>query len=927
MADETEVITPGNSSSDGESPNGHTPVDDNNRGYVRTIDIEREMRGAYLDYAMSVIVARALPDARDGLKPVHRRILYAMHDMGIRSNTAYKKSARIVGEVLGKYHPHGDLAVYDAMARMAQDFSMRYMLVDGQGNFGSIDGDSPAAMRYTEARLSKMAEELLLDIDKDTIEWGDNFDGTLKEPLVLPARLPNLLLNGTSGIAVGMATNIPPHNLREVCDAIGYLIDRWEVVINERRAAAAEAGTPFARDEELIVIDDLARTADDGVTVEDLMQFVKGPDFPTGAMVLGREGILNLYATGKGRLVMRAVTHIEEMKSNRFRINVTEIPYQVNKAALVERIAELVRDERIDGISDLRDESDRHGMSLIIEIKRGANPKTVLNQLLKYTPLQSTFGAQMLALVDGQPRLLSLKRTLQIYIAHRHEVITRRSQFELDKARARAHILEGLRIALANLDAVIRTIRESPNAEEARTRLMERFGLSEIQAQAILDMQLRRLAALERQKIEDEYQAVMATIAELEDLLANPRKILLLIKDDLTQVRDDYGDDRRTRITADGAEELSIEDLVHDEEVLIALTQRGYIKRVPAKAYRAQKRGGRGVTGMATREEDVVETIFATRNLHHILLFSDRGKVYHVRAFEVPEADRTARGVPLINVIALTEGEKITAALAVKEFLPNTFCTMATQHGRMKRVDMTEFEAVRPSGIIAISLDEGDVLGWVKATSGAQDVIIVTARGRALRFREARVRSMGRTAGGVNAIRLAEGDYVTSMDVAVPGGQLLVVAESGYGKRTPLEQYPVKGRYTGGIRTIADRYAETGPIVAARVVKPEDEVTLITANGIALRTSVESIRAAGRSTLGVRVISLDDGDHLASLAVLQANPIEVAPEVAVDDAVADEGLDGDEGVEIDDTDELDNGELDNGEAAIVEPISDSQPVE
>ena len=910
MADEIDAINP-----TATPPNGETPVDDTNRGHVRTIDIEREMRGAYLDYAMSVIVARALPDARDGLKPVHRRILYAMHDMGIRANTAYKKSARIVGEVLGKYHPHGDSAVYDAMARMAQDFSMRYPLVDGQGNFGSIDGDSPAAMRYTEARLSKMAEELLLDIDKDTIAWSDNFDGTLKEPVVLPARLPNLLLNGSSGIAVGMATNIPPHNLREVCDAVNYLIDRWATVIDQRRAEAIAADRPFAREEELGVIADLAHTADDGVNVEDLMQFVKGPDFPTGALVLGREGILNLYATGKGRLVMRAVTHIEEMKANRFRINITEIPYQVNKTALIERIAELVRDERIDGISDMRDESDRHGMSLIIEIKRGANPKTVLNQLLKYTPLQSTFGAHMLALVDGQPRLLSLKRTLQIYLAHRHEVITRRSQFELDKARARAHILAGLRIALSNLDAVIKTIREAANAEDARTRLMERFGLSEAQAQAILDMQLRRLAALERQKLEDEYQAVMTTVAALENLLANPRKILLLIKDDLAKVRDDYGDERRTRITADSAEELSIEDLVHDEEVLIALTRRGYIKRVPAKAYRAQKRGGRGVTGMATREEDVVETIFATRNLHHILMFSDRGKVYHVRAYEVPEADRAARGVPLINVIALLDGEKITAALAMREFLPNTFCAMATQRGRMKRVDMTEFESVRRSGIIAISLDEGDVLGWVRATSGAQDVVIVTARGRALRFREARVRSMGRAAVGVNAIRLGHGDFVTGMDVVVPGGQLLVVTESGYGKRTPLEQYPVKGRHGGGVRTIADRYAETGPIVAARVVQPEDEITLITANGIALRTSVESIRVVGRSTLGVRVISLDEGDKLASLAVLQANPIEVAPETA-DDSLADEAVEGDEAADGDDTEE------NNIDEAVVEEMTE-----
>ncbi len=886
MTDEPEVINPNGSAGDG-------PV-----GAVRTVDIEREMRGAYLDYAMSVIVARALPDARDGLKPVHRRILYAMHDMGVRSNTPYKKSARIVGEVLGKYHPHGDAAVYDAMARMAQDFSMRYLLVDGQGNFGSIDGDAPAAMRYTEARLAKLAEELLLDIDKDTIEWGDNFDGTLKEPLVLPARLPNLLLNGSSGIAVGMATNIPPHNLGEVCAAVNYLIDRWETVIDQRRAEAAAAGAPFARDEELGLIADLAHTAEDGVTVEDLMQFVTGPDFPTGGLVLGREGVLNLYATGKGRIVMRAVTHIEEMKGGRFRINITEIPYQVNKTALIERIAELVRDERIDGISDLRDESDRRGMSLVVEIKRGANPKTVLNQLLKYTPLQSTFGAQMLALVDGQPRLLTLKRALQLYIEHRHGVITRRTQFDLDKARARAHILEGLRIALANLDAVIQTIRESPSADEARTRLIARFNLSEIQAQAILDMQLRRLAALERQKIEDEYQQVRQQIAYLEDLLANPRKILLLIKDDVTQLAADYGDERRTRITADSAEELSIEDLVHDEEVLISLTQRGYIKRVPAKAYRAQHRGGRGVTGMQTREEDAVETIFATRNLHHILLFSDRGKVYHVRAYEVPEADRAGRGVPLINVIALSEGEKITAALAVREFLPNTFCTMCTVRGRIKRVDMSEFEAVRPSGIIAISLDEGDVLGWVRATSGNQDIIIVTARGRALRFHESKARPMGRTAGGVNAIRLGADDYVTSMDVVAPGGELLVIAASGYGKRTPLEQYPPKGRYTSGIRTIADRYDVTGPLVAARVVKPEDEVTLITANGIALRTAVESIRVAGRSTLGVRVITLDDGDALASLAVLQAHPTEVAPEAAPEGAQADDGS-LDEAVDLD----------------------------
>ena len=853
------------------NPDGRNgSVSDNNAGTVRTIDIEQEMRGAYLDYAMSVIVARALPDARDGLKPVHRRILYAMHDMGLRSNSAYKKSARIVGEVLGKYHPHGDAAVYDAMARMAQDFSMRYMLVDGQGNFGSIDGDSPAAMRYTEARLSAVAEELLLDIDKGTVDWGDNFDGTLKEPTVLPARLPNLLLNGASGIAVGMATNIPPHNLNEVCDAIGFLIDRWESIIEQRRTEATQAKQPFGRGEELQVLAELYHTSEDGVTVDDLMQFVKGPDFPTGGLILGREGILNAYATGKGRIVMRAVANIEEFKPNRFRINITEIPYQVNKTALIERIAELVRSERIDGISDLRDEPDRHGMSLIVEIKRGAQPKTVLNQLLKYTPLQSTFGVQMLALVDGQPRLLPLKRALQIFVEHRQQVITRRSEFDLEKARARAHILEGLRIALANLDAVIKTIRESPNADEARSRLMQRFKLTEIQAQAILDMQLRRLAALERQKIEEEYQAVMANIAYLEDLLANPRKMLLLIKEDLAALKEKYGDQRRTHITADGAEELSIEDLVPDVDVLIALTHRGYIKRVAAKAYRAQKRGGRGVQGMATREEDVVEVIFATRTLHHILFFSDKGKVYHVRAYEVPEADRTAKGVPLINLIALSEGEKITAALPVPEFTSGSFCTMCTLNGRMKRVSMEEFESVRPSGIIAISLDEGDVLGWVRATTGDQDVLIVTAKGKALRFKESAVRAMGRTAAGVNAIRLAEGDAVASMDVATPDGELLIVTETGYGKRTALSRYPRKGRYTGGVRTIADRFDDTGPIIAARVVLPEDEVTIITAGGIALRTSVGNIKIAGRATLGVRVIALQESDSVASLARLEA---------------------------------------------------------
>ena len=666
-----------------------------------------------------------------------------------------------------------------------------------------------------------------------------------------------------------MATNIPPHNLREVCDAIGFLIDRWESIVEARRTEAADAQQPFARDDELGALDGLFHTAEDNVTVDDLMQFVKGPDFPTGALILGREGIVNSYATGHGRIVMRSVANIEEMKGGRYRIVVSEIPYQVNKSALIERMAELVRDERIPDISDIRDESDRNGLTVVIELKRGSQPKTVLNKLYKYTALQSTFGVQMLALVDGQPRLLSLKRALQIFIEHRHRVITRRAEFDLAKAKHRAHILEGLRIALANLDAVIKTIRESPDADTARTRLMERFKLSEVQAQAILDMQLRRLAALERQKIEEEYQQVMQTIARLEDLLANPHKILALVKDETLALKEKYGDARRTRIAAEATEEMSIEDLVADEEVLIQLTERGYIKRLPVKAFRAQARGGRGVTGMQTREEDAVEYIFATRTLHHVLFFSDKGKVYHLRAYEVPDADRTAKGVPLVNLITLGENERVTAAVAVPDFDPNSYFTMCTRHGRIKRVSAEEFEAVRPSGIIAISLDEGDTLGWVKVTRDDQHIIIVTEKGQALRFSSRLVRPMGRVAGGVNAIRLAKDDCVTSMEAIADRGELLVVTAKGYGKRTPLNQYPTKGRATGGVRTIADRLDETGVIASARVVFSEDEVTIITAGGIALRTAVSNIARSGRPTRGVKVIALQDGDAVASIARIE----------------------------------------------------------
>jgi len=809
-------------------------------GIVQSVDIDEQMRSAYLDYAMSTIVARALPDARDGLKPVHRRILYAMHDMGIRASGSYKKSARIVGEVLGKYHPHGDSAVYDAMARMAQDFSLRYTLVDGQGNFGSIDGDSPAAMRYTEARMGRMAEEMLTDIEKNTVDFGENFDGSLQEPIVLPARLPNLLLNGSQGIAVGMATNIPPHNIRELVAAILHLIVHYDNL--------------------------------DEVTIEDLLNFIPGPDFPTGGLIVGNEGIRQAYSTGRGRIILRGVAHIEETNRGRFQIVITEIPYQLNKTTLIERIADLARSGRIDAISDLRDESDRRGMSIIIELKRGTQPKKVLNQLFKYTPLQSTFGAQLLALVDGIPRILSLKRALQIYIEHRLEVITRRTQFELEKARARAHILEGLLIALANLDDVIQTIRESPDADIAKERLISRFGLSELQAQAILDMQLRRLAALERQKIEEEHRDLLSLIAHLEDLLAHPKKLLNLIKEDLSEISQKYGDDRRTRIAPEASSDLSEEDLVVDEAVLISITERGYIKRVSAKTYRAQRRGGRGVKGHTTHDEDEVLMMLPARTLDTILFFSDKGKVYSEKAYQIPDAGRTARGIPIVNILTIGPDETITAAVPVPDFDAAEYCTMVTQKGKIKRVVLSEFASVRPSGLIAMGLADDDKLGWVRPTSGGGEVVIVTKKGQALRFSEDEVRPMGRPATGVQGIKLRKGDDVIGMEVVEPGGDLLVVTVNGYGKRTSLEEYPAKGRATMGILTI-DKHAiaQIGKIAAARVVQPkEDLITLISTNGIVMRTDAEAIAQFGRATRGVRIMDLQKGDSVAALARISA---------------------------------------------------------
>ena len=804
-------------------------------GSVQHVDIDDQMRSAYLDYAMSVIVARALPDARDGLKPVHRRILYAMHDMGVRANTPYRKSARIVGEVLGKYHPHSDAAVYDSMARMAQDFSMRYTLVDGQGNFGSIDGDAPAAMRYTEARMERLAGEMITDIDKDTVDFGDNFDGSLMEPIVLPGKSPNLLLNGASGIAVGMATNIPPHNLNELASAINYMLDNYQRM--------------------------------DDLTVEDLLDYVKGPDFPTGGIIVGSEGIIQAYSTGRGRIVVRGLAHIEEMRGNRHRIVITEIPYQLNKTNLIERIADLARSGRISDISDLRDESDRRGMSIIIELKRGAQPKKVLNQLYKFTPLQSTFGVQLLALIDGEPRLLSLKRALTTFIQHRIDVITRRTQFELNKARERAHILEGLLIALSNLDAVIDTIRKSPDADIAKQRLISRFDLSDRQAQAILDMQLRRLAALERQKIEDEYKQIQERISYLEGLLADPEKILNLIKEDMDELVEKYGDQRRTHIAIDASEELSDEDLVPDEAILISITERGYIKRMAAKAFRAQHRGGRGVMGHTTKDEDEVLYFFPARTLDTILFFSDRGKVYSEKAYQIPDADRTAKGIPMVNVLALQAGESITAAVPVPHFDADHYCTMVTRKGRIKRLTLSTLASVRSAGIIAINLEKDDLLGWARLTDGQDEIILVTEKGQALRFSEAVVRPMGRTAAGVTGIKLRGDDRVTSMEVAETGADLLVVTTNGYGKRTDLKEYGLKGRANFGVTTINKSAMEViGKVTAARVVQEEDVLTLISSQGVVLRTKVKNISKSGRAARGSRIMNLKTGDAVATMA-------------------------------------------------------------
>ena len=800
-------------------------------GTVKPIDIEEEMKGSYLDYAMSVIVSRALPDVRDGLKPVQRRILYSMGELGLSHTSAHKKSARIVGEVMGKYHPHGDSPIYEAMVRMAQDFSMRYMLVDGQGNFGSVDNDPPAAMRYTEARLSSIAQEMLRDIEKETVDFSPNFDGSIDEPVVLPAVLPNLLLNGAAGIAVGMATSIPPHNLGEISDAICYLIDNPEA------------------------------------SVDDLTDFVRGPDFPTAGIIHGREGIRNTYATGKGRVIVRARAVIEEMSKGRHHIVVSELPYQVNKAALVQRIADLAKSKKIEGITELRDESDRQGIRIVIELRKGSQPEQVLNNLFKHTPMQSAFFANMLALVDGQPKVLSLKTVLQQYVNFRQEVIVRRSQYELRQAKERAHILEGLKIALDHLDEVIDTIRKSSSAEAARKNLMESFGLTQVQAQAILDMQLRRLAAMERKKINDEYTEVLKTIAYLEDLLANPRKVLFLIKEDAMALKEKYGDARRTEIVEDEPEDFSEEDLIHHQRMVIALTTRGYIKRMPIETYRVQQRGGRGVMGISTRETESLLQLLVADTLDTLLFFTNRGRVYSLKCYKVPqETSRVAKGIPLVKLISIGEDEYVTEILPVTNFVPGYFMIMATRKGIVKRSTLEAFSSVRSNGLIAMKLIKGDELVSVRVASPEDEIIMITEGAQSIKFAISGLRIASRTSGGVRGIHLAPGDRVVSMDVVLPEGLMLVLTKDGHGKCSRLTNYRTQSRGGSGIKTLS---LKAGRVVAARVIQPEDEVMMLSAKGVIIRMKAENIPVQGRIRRGASIMRVDEGDEVKSIAALR----------------------------------------------------------
>ncbi len=807
-------------------------------GNVRTVSIVDEMTGAYLDYSMSVIVSRALPDVRDGLKPVHRRVLYAMDQMGLQSTKQFRKSAGTVGEVLKSYHPHGDVAVYDSLVRMAQPWSMRYPLVLGQGNFGSQDDDPPAAMRYTEAKLAAIADELLRDIEKDTVDFKPNYDNQAEEPTVLPARLPNLLLNGSTGIAVGMATNIPPHNLVEVCNGITYLIDNPEA------------------------------------TTEDLSHIVRGPDFPTGGIIQGREGIRNTYANGRGRIVVRARTTMEESERGRLTIIVTELPYQVNKAELVKKIAELSRDKKIEGVSEVRDESDRQGMRMVIELKRDATPESVLNALYKYTAMQSAFNANMLALVDQQPRILTLKAFLQHHINHREIVITRRTRYELAKAEARKHILEGLKIALDNLDSVITTIRESASAEVALVNLRQKFTLSEEQGKAILDMRLARLAALERSKVEEELRDVLQHIDYYHMLLADIREIRKLIKADLQELKEKYGDERRTDLGEAEAGEFRDEDLIRNDEVVVTLTEKGYIKRLPSSTYRAQRRGGRGITGMTTREDDTVRHLLVAHSHDSLLFFTDRGRVFQLRVYELPDTGRTAKGEHIINLISIEQRERVTAIVYVPKGVSRDYMIVATRKGEVKKTAMDEFEVVRRSGLIAMDLEGDDELIGAKLAHADDDVLMITAQGKAIRFTVEELRSASRTSGGVRGIRLAKGDTVVSLNLTPKDSELLIVTENGFGKRTPIEEYPRHSRGGGGV--ITSKVTEkTGLVATARIITEKDnDLMIISSGGVVIRTDVNTIRRAGRDTQGVSVMNLGGGDKVVAVATTNGKKLD-----------------------------------------------------
>ncbi|SDX27551.1 DNA gyrase subunit A [Marininema mesophilum] len=810
--------------------------EDTNR--VTEINISQEMRNSFLDYAMSVIVSRALPDVRDGLKPVHRRIVYTLHQLGMTPDKGYRKSANVVGNVLASFHPHGDASVYDTMVRMAQDFSYRYMLVDGHGNFGSVDGDSAAAMRYTEAKMAPITQELLRDIQKETVDFGENYDGRLEEPLVLPSRFPNILVNGAAGIAVGMATNIPPHNLGEVIDGLLAMID------------------------------------DPDIDVDGLMNYIKGPDFPTSGLILGREGIKKAYHTGRGSVRLQAKTRIEEANNGKMRIVVDELPYQVNKAKLVEKIAELVRDKKVDGITDLRDESDRNGMRVVIELRRDVNPKVLLNNLYKHTSLQTSFGINMLALVDGKPLVLNLKQVLFHYLEHQKVIIRRRTEFELRKAEERAHILEGLRIALDHIDEVIELIRASQTTQEARDGLMNKFGLSEVQAQAILDMRLQRLTGLEREKIEDEYQGLLKTIAELKAILNSEERILGVIQDELKEIRGKYADERRTRITL-SPEEIADEDLIPEDEVAILLTHRGYIKRMAPSSYRAQRRGGRGVSGMGVRDDDFTQHLFVTSSHNHLLFFTNKGKVYRMKAYEVPELGRAARGTAIINLIQVEQGEYIEAIIPVKNFTADSYLFFSTKFGVVKKTALDEFGNIRRNGLFAINLRDGDELVGVRLTDGEQEIILGTKNGMSIRFPEQDVRKMGRTATGVKGIALGEDDIVIGMEVIVLDRDVAIVTTKGYGKRTPLSEYRTQSRGGKGIKT-QNVTKRKGKVVGLKVVSEEEDLMIVTTSGLIIRMNISGISKMSRYAQGVKLMNLREEEEVATLARVERE--EVPPE-------------------------------------------------